>query len=252
MVTVIEDADSTVHNWSEHDLAVTARWQQEPTRDEVRAALRDLDADGVLVAGTAATLNIVVDGLRRSGALQTPVGFLPAVPAKRAAPHVVAATFDLAERFALPNGIEATLAAAPAELPLARNDVGGVLLGQCHFERARLARFGAQTYHDDQLITDGAIRGLAVYPGYGEELTIRAVVTPPSGRKRTTTTYGRAVQVACDPVRMWVDGRDAGEVEGRTWYVDERERWFLRGAQLAPSRGGDGEEPRRSFWKRSG
>ena len=247
MVTVIEDAGSSVRDWSQHGLRVTARWEQEPTRDEVRAALRTVSADGVLVAGTAATLNVVVDGLRRAGALQAPVGFLPAVPAKGVPAHIVNATFDLAERFALPGGVAATLAAGPVRLPLARNDIGGVLLGQCYFERSRLARFGAQTYHDDQLITDGPIRGLAVLPEYGAELTLRAIVTPPSGRKRTTTTFGRAIQVACDPVQMWVDGRNAGEVEGRTWYVDDREHWFLRGAQVEPAAPAT---RRRPFWTR--
>lgn len=243
MVIVIEDAGSRVHDWSRHGLAV-ARWTAPPTRDEVRAALRDVGEDGVVVSGTAATLNIVVDGLRRSGALAAPVTYLPGVPTGRAAEPVVTATMDLAERFALPGDLEEAVTAAPVALPLARNDIGGVLLSQAHFELPRLARFGAQAYHDDQLVADGLIRSLSVLPQYGAELTLRAIVTPASGRKRTTTTYGRAVQVACDPVRMWVDGRDTGDVEGRTWYVDDREHWLLRGARLdqtpQPARPGGG------------
>lgn len=231
MVTVIEDAGSSVRSWSRYGLQVAARWTQDPTRDEVRAALQDVGPEGVLVSGTAATLNIVVDGLRRSGSLSTPVGFLPALPAKGAPEQLVNSTLDLAQRFGLSGEIEATLAAEPVRLALARNDIGGVLLIECLFQRPRLARFGAQTYHDDQLITDGPIRSLAVLPQYGEHLELRAIVTPTSGRKRTATTQGRAVQTACDPVRMWVDGRDSGEVEGRTWYVDEREHWYLRGAR---------------------
>lgn len=247
MVTVIEDAGSAIDNWSDHGLEVTARWEQDPTRDQVRDALRDLPERGVLVSGSAATLNIVVDGLRRAGSLDTPVAFVPGVPGSGAPRPTVDATLDLTHRFALPSGIEATLAAEPVALPLARNDIGGVLLGECVFEQPRLARFGAQTYHDDQLITNGLIRGLSVLPQYGDELTLRAIVTPAGGRKRTTTTYGRAVQVACDPVRMWVDGRDLGEVEGRTWYVDDREHWYLRGASPEPP---PATAQRSSLWER--
>lgn len=250
MVTVIEDAGSGVPSWSPHGLAVTARWEQEPTRDEVRAALRNLDEDGVLVAGTAATLNVVVDGLRRAGALATPVAFLPGVPAKHAPEPVVTATFNLSQQFTLPGSVEEALAAEPVALPLTRNDIGGVLLDQCHFERARLARFGAQTYHDDHLISDGPMRGLSILPEYDGDLTLRAIVTPASGRKRTTTTYGRAVQIACEPVRMWVDGRDGGEVAGRTWYVDDREEWLLRGARRGPQDGGGGPAQPSGFWQR--
>ncbi|MFV0534985.1 MAG: hypothetical protein ACK5MR_15210 [Cumulibacter sp.] len=246
MVTVIEDASAPSRRWAQHGLAVRAHWVTAPSRDDVRAALRELDEDGVLVCGTVATLNIVVDGLRRSDSLGTPIGFLPSIPASGSHTHEVNATLEFAERFALPQGIEATLAAEPVSLTLARNDIGGVLLGECIFERPKLAKFGAQTYHDDTMIADGLVRGLSVRPEYGEALRLRASITPASGRKRSTTSYGRAVQTASDPVPMWVDGRDMGEVTGRTWYVDDREHWLLRGARREAPTGPE----RRGFFGR--
>lgn len=246
MVTVIEDADAP-RDWSAHGLTLATRWAQPPTRDEVRDAVRTVDADGVLVSGSAAALNAVVDGLRRRGALDTPVGFLPVVPAKGRLTPAQTATHELVARLGLPTELDAVLAAEPVELMLARNDMGAVLLGEAHLEHPKLDKYGAQAYHDDQLVANGEIRGISVIPAYRDGMTLQATVTPASGRQRTTTTYGRALQIACDPAPMTVDGRDFGVIESRTWYVDDREHWLLRGARPhdlpAPS------ERQIGFWK---
>lgn len=243
MHTVIEDEYAAPYDWAAQGLRVDARWSGEPTRDEVRSALRDIGSDGVVVSGTAATLNLVVEGLRRTAQVtEVPVAFVPGrPPTTRGANLVQTATLDLADLVTVDRGaaddLARLLSAEASPLPLVRNDIGGVLLVEAvhapeRTSRLRAPSFGAQAYHDDALIADGPVRSISVRPDYTTENSLVASVTPTSGRKKIARTTGRAVQIACDPTPMWVDGRDLGEVEGRTWYVDDREHWLLRGANV--------------------
>lgn len=232
MLTLVEDATATAVGWSELAPVRRVRWDTAPTRDHLRALAKEADADGLVVSGSAATLSMVVEALKRAGRVsETPVGFLPGTSTGRAAE----ATLDLVELLSLPASAEQVLAADPVTLPLARNDIGGVLLVEATFEAERGRGFGAQAYHDDQLIADGVIGRIDVRVDYGASDVLRATVRPTSARKRSTSSAGRAVQIACDEVAMTVDGRAAAIVEGRTWYLDDRESWLLRGAQIPAS-----------------
>lgn len=224
MPIVIEDASAGPHDWAARGLTIAARWSGPPARDDVRSALREVPDDGLLVCGGIATLSIVLDGLRRAGRVaETPVAF---IAGDRPSP----ATLDLVESLSLPTDPDIALGSAPAELLLARTEIGGVLLAEAVLTPLTGRGFGAQAYHDDELIADGVIGSLSVRPDYSPGGELRATVVPVSGRKRSVGSSGRAVQVACDPVSCVVDDRAAEQIEGRTWYVDEREHWLLRGA----------------------
>jgi len=241
MLTVIEDAHATRHDWAGLGLSVAARWDSLPDRAQARSVLREIGDEGVLISGSAATLSVVVEGLRRIGSItDVPIAFIAGDPPRsRRDPELLqSATLDLVETLALPRTAPEALRAPIAELPLVRNDIGGVMLVEAVMrrERAGLRRpgFGAQAYHDDQLIADGSVGAISVRPDYSPGGELIATVTPTSGRRRTSTTLGRAVQISCDSVPMCIDGRPPQEVDGRTWYVDDREHWLLRGATRRP------------------
>jgi hypothetical protein len=124
------------------------------------------------------------------------------------------------------------------ELPLVRDDHGGVLLHAGRVEAAaqpgrRLVRplgrrFGAQAHHDAVRVADGPITRIEVRPDWTRLDTIGvAVVTLPLRPARRTS--GRALQVACEPARVLRDGVPFDrEVTRWTWYADDRVRWRLR------------------------
>lgn len=119
------------------------------------------------------------------------------------------------------------------ELPLVRDDHGGVLLHHGRIEsaapgRALARRFGAQAHHDAVKVADGDITRIEVRPSWEVEDQIAvAVVTVPLRRPGRTT--GRALQVACDPARVLRDGVPVErEVQRWTWYADDRVRWRLQ------------------------
>ncbi|WP_153504435.1 hypothetical protein [Cumulibacter manganitolerans] len=240
MLTVVEDPFAAPSRRSGETRVI--RWTAAPGRDEVRAAVKAAGDEGLAVSGSLASLSLLVEGLRRAGALPgTPVAFLPG-------PSADAATHDLADLLALPRTLDEALASAPTELPLARNDIGGVLLHEASFIPAAGRTFGVQAYHDDERIADGTVRRIDVRIDYAAQARLLATVTPPSGRRRTSTTAGRAVQLATDPVAMVVDGRAPEEVDGRTWYVDDREHWLLRGAVRPALREPDGARAAGPRW----
>jgi hypothetical protein len=120
------------------------------------------------------------------------------------------------------------------ELPLVRDDHGGVLLHHGRLEsadegpRPPLARrLGARAYHDDQKVAEGQITRIDVRPDWRAVDTIGVVVMTLPLRTRRTT--GRALQVACDPARVVRDGVPYPRPVTRwTWYADDRVRWRLR------------------------
>ena len=217
------------------DPAVAKRWpdpvvlpaEQEPARDVLRELVRRAAPDGLVVAGTVGTLNRLVEAARRAALLgDLPFAFVPAATDPLA--------MELADELGLtaqPHPADPAVAGLPAvPLPLVRTDVGGVVLAQASLRPASGSRFGAQAYHDDQRVADGGVRRIDVRPDHRSGERLRVTITPPRGRQRLQTSTGRALQVACDPARLTVDGLELAEVTGRTWFVDQREHWLLRGA----------------------
>ncbi len=117
------------------------------------------------------------------------------------------------------------------ELPLVRDDHGGVLLHHGRIEAAGgsglLRRFGAQAHHDDARVADGVVTRIEARPRWdADELSVAVVTVPLRPARRTT---GRALQVACDPARVVRDGVAVDrEVQRWTWYADDRVRWRLQ------------------------
>jgi hypothetical protein len=193
---------------------------QGPSRRHV-ASVVDV-AEEVVVQGPVQALAAVLARLWRTERLPAvPVGWEPAEdPLSR----------GLARALALGSGAE-------RELPLVRDDHGGVLLsagrlmaaGSPGGVRGALGRrFGAQAHHDDARIADGPITRIDVHPDWTAVDAIRvAVVTLPLRPVRRTS--GRALQVACDPALVVRDGvLFDREVTRWTWYADDRVRWRLR------------------------
>lgn len=116
------------------------------------------------------------------------------------------------------------------ELPLVRDDSGGVLLHHGRIEspggQGLRKRFGAQAHHDDARVADGLITRIEARPRWdADELGVTVVVAP----MRTRRSTGRALQVACDPARVVRDGVPLDrEVQRWTWYADDRVRWRLQ------------------------
>jgi hypothetical protein len=128
--------------------------------------------------------------------------------------------------------------AGERELPLVRDDHGGVLLHAGRVEavaepgrrvvRPLGRRFGAQAHHDAARVADGPITRIDVRPDWTRVDTIGvAVLTQPLRPVRRTS--GRALQVACEPAQVLRDGVPFDrEVTRWTWYADDRVRWRLR------------------------
>jgi hypothetical protein len=180
------------------------------------------EAEEVVVQGPVQALAAVLARLWRTERLPAvPVGWEPADDA---------ASRGLARALELGQGGERVL-------PLVRDDHGGVLLSAGRLEptgepvgavRRLGRRFGAQAHHDDARVADGLITRIDVRPDWTEVDVIRvAVMTQPLRPVRRTR--GRALQVACDPVRVVRDGVPFDRMVTRwTWYADDRVRWRLR------------------------
>jgi hypothetical protein len=194
---------------------------QGPSRRHV-ASVVDV-AEEVVVQGPVQALAAVLARLWRTERLPAvPVGWEPADDA---------ASRGLARALALGTGAE-------RELPLVRDDHGGVLLSAGRLEaggepavgvrRALGRRFGAQAHHDDARVADGLITRIDVHPDWTAVDSIRvAVVTQPL--RPVHRSSGRALQVACDAARVVRDGVPLDrEVTRWTWYADNRVRWRLR------------------------
>jgi hypothetical protein len=193
---------------------------QGPSRRHV-ASVVDGEED-LVVLGPVQALAAVLARLWRTERLAAvPVGWEPADDA---------ASRGLARALGLGSGTE-------RELPLVRDDHGGVLLAAGVLEaaddaggvrRVRGRRFGAQAHHDEVRVANGLITRIDVRPDWTEVDRIRvAVVTLPLRRARRT--LGRALQVACDPARVLRDGVPLDRPVTRwTWYADDRVRWRLR------------------------
>jgi hypothetical protein len=176
-------------------------------------------AEEVVVQGPVQALSAVLARLWRTERLPAvPVGWEPA--------DDVAST-GLARALGLGTGEE-------RELPLVRDDHGGVLLHHGRVEaagdgrRSLSRRLGLQAHHDDIRVADGEITRIDVRPDWRAVDTIGVtVMTQPL--RPTRHTSGRALQIASDPARIIRDGVPYPRPVHRwTWYADDRVRWRLQ------------------------
>jgi hypothetical protein len=194
---------------------------QGPSKRHVASVVDE--AGELVVQGPVQALSAVLARLWRTDRLPAvPVGWEPADDA---------ASTGLARALGLGS-------AGERELPLVRDDHGGVLLHAGRVEaagapgrgmvRALGRRLGAQAHHDAVRVADGPITRIDVRPDWTRVDTIGvAVLVQPLRPVRRTT--GRALQVACDPARVLRDGVPFDrEVTRWTWYADDRVRWRLR------------------------
>ncbi|WP_222194487.1 hypothetical protein [Modestobacter italicus] len=190
---------------------------QPPSRRHVASVVDG--ADEVHVLGPVPALSAVLTRLWRTERLPgVPVAWTPAEDA---------ASTGLAHALGVGTGTD-------RELPLVRDDHGGVLL---HAGRVTAAgeqrrvlerRFGAQAYCDDDRVADGEISRIDARPDWTavDRLSVAVVRLPLRPVRRAT---GRALQIACAPAQVVRDGVPFDrEVTKWTWYADDRVRWRLR------------------------
>ena len=191
--------------------------QQPPSRRHVASVVDD--AEAVHVLGPVPALAAVLARLWRKERL-------PAVPVSWQPADDPAST-GLARSLGVGTGVE-------RELPLVRDDHGGVLLAAGRVtafgeqRRVLSRRFGAQAYCDDIRVADGPITRIDVRPDWTvvDRLSATVVTQPLRPVQRAT---GRALQIACAPAQVLADGVPFDrEVTKWTWYADDRVRWRLR------------------------
>ena len=190
---------------------------QGPSKRHVASVVDGVDE--VVVQGPVQALAAVLNRLWRTERLPAvPVGWEPADDA---------ASRGLARALDLGSGAE-------RELPLVRDDHGGVLLAAGRVtalgeQRTVLSRrFGAQAYADADLVADGPVTRIDVRPDWTavDRITVAVVTLPLRPVRRTTS---RALQLASEPVQVLRDGVPFDrEVTRWTWYADDRVRWRLR------------------------
>ncbi|WP_369139351.1 hypothetical protein [Modestobacter versicolor] len=190
---------------------------QPPSRRHVASVVDD--AEEVHVLGPVPALAAVLARLWRRDRL-------PAVPVSWGPAEDPAST-GLARSLGLGTGTE-------RELPLVRDDHGGVLLASGRVtafgEQRRVLgrRFGAQAYCDDARLANGPIARIDVRPDWTatDRVAVTVVTVPLRTPARAT---GRALQLACEPAQVVSDGVPFDrEVTRWTWYADDRVRWRLR------------------------
>jgi hypothetical protein len=190
--------------------------RQPPSRRHVASVVDD--ADAVRVLGPVPALAAVLARLWRTERL-------PAVPVSWEPADDPAST-GLARSLGVGTGGE-------RELPLVRDDHGGVLLSAGRVtafgeqRRVLTGRFGAQAYCDDARVADGPITRIDVRPDWTavDRLAVAVVTLPLRPVQRAT---GRALQLASAPALVLRDGVPFDrEVTKWTWYADDRVRWRL-------------------------
>jgi hypothetical protein len=172
-------------------------------RAELDPVLAEHDPSRLLVSGSDADLAAVLVRLLRTDRLHVEVAYLAA----RRSPATAA--------WGLPTGSAAAAAAldAPAsQVPLIRDDSGGVLVG-----RGEIRGLRGECYCDETLVLRGAAPWLVVAPSPAGGLAVRAgrLGRRPDGRTRPVpaaapsgrgSAVGRAVQVGCEPATVLLDG----------------------------------------------
>lgn len=163
--------------------------------------------DRVVVHGTDASLAAVVLRLLRTDRLAgLPVGFVP-LAWKRSA---VATLWGLPSSTAAAHELAVT--GPSQQLPLIRDDSGGVLVG-----RGSVGPVDGEAYCDDQLALRGQAKVIEVRPDPAGVLG--RVVRGGLFRTRAESYRGRAFQVGCHPTTVVRDGIPHPRPVSRwTWY----------------------------------
>lgn len=201
-------------------------------RDELDTVLDELDDRRlVLSAGVPGLSAVLLRLIRREQIAEVPVGWVA---------DVDKASRELSGWLGLPP--RPTLAADLAtgagirQVRLVRDDHSGLLLHRGQLSGwAGVSTFGAQSYHDNARVADGAVRRIDVRPDYDADCAVVAEVLTPRRLRRSTRSHGRSIQTACDDALSTVDGTPYPRPVRRwTWYADPRQHWLLR----APQRSG--------------
>jgi hypothetical protein len=185
----------------------------QPGRQELDALLAGLDGRRLVVCGTDADLAAVLLRLLRSSSLGVPVGYVPSSATSAVArlwclPVVPAAAASLALR------------GQPDQVPLVRDDSGGVLVGL-----GVVRPLDGVAYCDDEVVLRGRAARLEVTPDRAHGLAVR-VMCGGLLRRRARHAAGRAVQLGCAPTGVWRDGVASRTTDRWTWYR-HTEDWQL-------------------------
>jgi hypothetical protein len=174
----------------------------------------------VVVVGTDADLAAVAVRLLRTERLGgVALGYVPSD-----ARTPVAKLWDLPSRGE--GALELAVGAAPAPVPLVRDDSGGVLVGE-----GRIEPVEGVAYCDDERVLRGPARRLVVRPEPERGLAVTVTGRGLPGR-RTTRARGRAIQVGADPVRPVLDGvAHPRPVERWSWYRHTEDLLAVRGVR---------------------
>ncbi len=196
--------------------AVPAR----PGREELGEILAGLDGRRLVVCGTDADLAAVLLRLLRTNVVGTvPVGYVPVV-----------ASSAVARLWGLPTApstaVDLALRGEPDQVPLVRDDAGGVLVGL-----GVVRPVDGVAYCDDEVVLRGRAARLEVAPDRALGLTVRVVrgglVRGGLVRHRAVRQVpGRAVQLGCAPTDVWRDGVADRTTDRWTWYR-HTEDWQL-------------------------
>lgn len=216
---VVLGPGAPTHDWARLGYGTLLDWPSSPALSDVR---RDLTASRcLLVAGPVSTLHAVVAGLHRLRRLDEAVlAYVPGVAGPDRA---------FAERLGLPKAPATLGHGIVRRIRLARDDLGGVLLDTAIFSLAakRDRSFGAQAYHDDTLIADGPTVWIDVTTDLADDSPGLVARVKRTGIRRSTTSRGRAVQIACDTVQLRTDGL-LTDTHKRAFYVDDRAYWNIQ------------------------
>jgi hypothetical protein len=186
--------------------AVRPDWVSLPARPG-KAELDPLlepDLSRIVIVGDDAALGAVVLRLLRRSRLDLAVGFVPM------GSSVVAGLWGLPAA----GRVELAMEGAVRELPLVRDDSGGVLMGL-----GTIGPVDGEAYCDDQLALRGKAPRVEVSPDPEGGGVAGRVVRRGFPRARVAVYRGRAFQVGCHPTSVSVDGvAHPRPVTGWTWY----------------------------------
>jgi hypothetical protein len=187
---------------AQRDGVVMYRLPARPGKDDVDPVLAELDGRRLVIAGTDADLAAVVLRLLRTERVTSvELGYLPA-----SKDSVTAALWRL------PRSLEHALTAPIREVPLVRDDNGGVLVGA-----GTIAAFDGVAYCDDTRVLSGPAKLLRVTPDPGG---VRVTVRHNGFLRRSgPAATGRACQIGGELPEIVSDGVPHGRPMPRwTWY----------------------------------
>ncbi|WP_167177728.1 hypothetical protein [Saccharomonospora amisosensis] len=184
-----------------------ARIESVPARPG-KADVDPLLTPALVVAGTDADLAaVVLRLLRKNLVAETTVGYVPTDPRS-----AVAALWRLPTDPG--KAMRLALTGPDRPVPLIRDDVGGVLVGQGELPRVR-----GIAYCDDTVALRGEARSVVVHPSDVAAEGLVVTVTRGRLRRRRDVFTSRAFQLGCDPLVPMSDGvPHPRPIDRWTWY----------------------------------